>query len=226
MFGIFRMFRVAARTASHMKEMKKLAAETAALPMPEFVARWSAMYKEYGGHIGIALRSPAKRMDIVKAQARLGIELPEELKMFYAQANGFEWTGESESPPFASAETLDFGAAAKPPLSQVLRTACAEDDEEEGEPMGVKVFTPDLASLMADDHDKLLPFTDFDEMLVLEPWREGQATVMIAKAHKHYPAGTVLDIEGGTATRHATLRQSLAEFASAMTSLGRMMKDK
>ena len=79
---------------------------------------------------------------------------------------------------------------------------------------------------MADDHDQLLPFTDFDEMLVLEPWSNGQSTVMIAKPHKHYPAGTVLDIESGSATRHATLRQSLAEFAAAITSVGRMVKDK
>ncbi|QJR12988.1 hypothetical protein DSM104443_04082 [Usitatibacter rugosus] len=214
--GIFGFLKIALGTANIMRERQALAAELAALPMAAFIPRWIALRSSAAGLGRPQVRPPATQLQLVTARARLGLTLPAELQDFLRVTDGITWVGSFNEQPIASADVLAFGSATS--LAASVRAHWESEGRETEDPMGLQVFNESLVEIMADAHDKLLPFSDLDDFLVLQPLHEGQAVAMIARPHKYYPAGTVLRIEGNGATRHGTLRAWLASDATLLAS--------
>jgi hypothetical protein len=72
------------------------------------------------------------------------------------------------------------------------------------------VLSTSLVKLMANAAEHVLPFDALDAMLALERPDGARGAVMLAEPLGAMSAGTVLDVEGCSATRYGSLRAWLA----------------
>lgn len=152
---------------------------------------------------------------------RHGLLLPPELQAFYTLANGLP-AGPAGWPGVAPLGELAIAGSAQPPFGAQLLADWEAWGRDHGEPFGLKVMAPSLADLVADDFERVLPFTDTDRMLVLCAPGPGRATLMVAAPHPDLPVGTVLDVENLLATRFDGLQAWLAHAAGLFGGQGTM----
>lgn len=207
------MGKVIAGTIRAVQKQRDLANEIAALPMERFVPACLANLNNAAGSWEGRARPPDN------AAASLAIEkrLPDELAEFYRVCDGFE-SVQGEFPAcIHSISDLRLGADHGPaPLSTSLLAYWQEYGNDSEKPGLLSVLPPDdLAALATHSAECYLEPSTLDLAVPLCP-ADGSdfVVILLADSGKALPRGTVLDVEGGSATRYATFKKWLATQAS------------
>ncbi|HEY5995096.1 MAG TPA: SMI1/KNR4 family protein [Gallionellaceae bacterium] len=207
--GIFAAFRALNETRKTLKKSAKEEDALRALPMAEFLPRWAGLLSGATGG-GPVFHKAAAHADLDLAEQRLGWPLPPELREFYLNANGIDWPMEGYRKNLPSASEIRLSSAYVPALSAQLLDSWQSWGRDEGEPKGIKVFSTSLLDLMADRYECVIPFSEVDGMLSLDAPESGDGAVLVVNSNRHFPIGTVLEVENLTATRYDGIRQWLA----------------
>lgn len=218
MFGfvrsLFKTAKVIGKTVKVVRESRVYDENLSALPMEEFLPTWADATSFPAAGMLNSLNPAVSLHDIEQAEAHLGFQLPDELKDFYLSSNGINREIDGSDEParnVLSIQLLIKPGTRNPPLSSLLREEWLADGKEDGEPEGLCVFSTSLInSLPGAPHQFVLPFSDVDTMLSLESNGHGPLAVAVVNPHTHFPVGTILQIENGTATHFNGVRAWLA----------------
>jgi hypothetical protein len=216
LFDIFRMGKVLVGTAKAVRNQREAAREIQALPTPQFVQRClyglTPPFADWTGSI----RPPNQKAGEISALKRL----PEELAAFYEHCDGFASTGDFPAPVLA-VEELRLGADHSPTLSERLARTWEECGNDSEQPDQLAVLPPDsLSALVANAAEAHIRPSALDSMVPLcEPRENDFVVVLLAPLGERLPAGTILEVEGGMATRYAGFKHWLATRASLFASL-------
>lgn len=218
LLDFFRMGRVAVATVQAVQRQRRSARELQALPMDRFVAECVEAINGSHGQWRVSARAPhpnaAALADALHASA--------ELREFYLHCNGF--AAEHGKPPAAvlPIEAVRTGAGTEPSPRALLRRFWDEHGNDSDEPGRLAVIPPDdLAALAANAADDFVDPAALDAALVLlcQP-KMNQCTVLLTQPlGERLPAGAVIDIENGGATRYHGFRHWLAAHAAIYGSL-------
>jgi hypothetical protein len=218
---LFKLGKVLVGTAQAVRSQRSLGREIAALPMPAFVDACVQNLNQSAGEWTGRARPPAADAEALARQKRL----PSELREFYACCNGFE----AVKGPFPAAVLplahLKLGADCQPPLSERLARYWAEHGNDAEQPGLLSVLPPDdLAALATHSAQCHLRPALLDLAVPLcAPEADRFTVLLLAPAGPDLPRGTVLDVEGGAATRYAGFKAWLGSYASLFGSMSRQM---
>lgn len=212
--SLFKTAKIIRHTVKVVHESRVYDENLSALPMEEFLPKWADAMSFPAAGMRSSLNPAASPRDIEQAEAELGLRLPDELKDFYLSSNGINRDISGSDEParnVLSIQSLIKPGTRNPPLSSSLREEWLTDGQEDGEPEGLCVFSTSLIhSLPGAPHQFVLPFSDVDSMLSLESNGHGPLAVAVVNPHTHFPVGTILQIENGTATHFDGVREWLA----------------
>jgi hypothetical protein len=218
--SLFKTTKVIHKTVQIVRESRAYEQDLGALPMEEFLPKWADATTFPAAGMCSSLRPAATLPDIEQAESRLGLRLPEELKNLYLRTNGIDREIRDADKParkVLSIQSLVKPGAQKPPLSSTLREEWLAEGRDSGDPEGLCVFSTSLTSLLPGaPHQFVMPFGDVDTMLSLESDGLGPLGVAVVNAHPHFPIGTILQIENGTATHFNGVRAWLASTTGMM----------
>lgn len=219
LMNLFKLGKVAVGTAKAVRSQRTLGRELAALPMPAFIDACLENLNTSAGQWVGRVRPPAAGA----AQLARDKRLPSELREFYAFCNGFEAVQGEFPAPVLPLAGLKLGADCEPPLSVRLARYWAEHGNDSEQPGQLSVLPPDdLAALAAHAAEGHLRPALLDLAIPLCPPRRDRFTVvLLAPAGTQWPRGTVLDVEGGSATRYPGFKAWLGTYASLFGSMGR-----
>lgn len=217
LLDIFRMGKVLAGTAKAVRAQRTLGQEIASLPMVEFVTACMQNLNQSAGNWEGRIRPP----DATAALLAREKKLPAELQEFYAHCDGFEAIHGEFPAAILPLGKLRPGADYKPNLSTRLSRYWAENGNDAEEPDLLSILPPDnLSALVTHSADCLLPTASLDMAIPLcEPDKDRFVVVLLTDADKELPAGTVLDIECGSATRYPGFKAWLGCYASLFGSV-------
>ena len=120
---------------------------------------------------------------------------------------------------------LQLGADYKPTLSERLSRYWAEYGNDSETPGVLSVLPPDnlsaLATHSADCH--LRPSILEMTIPLCRPEGDRFVVVLLADAGENLPRGTVLDVEGGSATRYPSFKAWLGSYASLFGSMNQRL---
>ncbi len=218
LLDLFKLGKVFVGTAKAVRAQRALGREIAALPMPAFVAACIENLNQSAGQWSGRARPPAADAAVRVREKRL----PSELREFYAHCNGFETVdGDFPAAVLPLAE-LRLGADCQPPLSERLARYWAEHGNDSEKPGLLSVLPPDdLAALATHSAECHLRPAVLDMAIPLyTPEATRFTVVLLAPAGPELPRGTVLDVEGGSATRYPGFKAWLGSYASLFGSMG------
>jgi hypothetical protein len=214
---VWMVTRVAAGTAGTIRKARTHAARLAALPMPDFLAQWSALTAQLPDGATPTLRPPASAADIDATERTLGFALPAELREFYQHADGIDWSKADYRRDLVAVAQLTLAAHHAPSLATQARAMWEAHGRDADDPEGLAVLPADaLLDTLVGANEFVLPFADVDAMLALEVPSEGCGIVMVCAGHPRLPVGTVLEVENGCATRYDGLKAWLANDAASL----------
>lgn len=217
LLDIFRMGKVLLGTAKVVRAQRTLGREIASLPMAEFVTECMQNLNQSAGNWEGRIRPP----DAAAALLAREKKLPAELQEFYAHCDGFEAIYGEFSASILPIGELRPGADYRPKLSTRLCGYWAENGNDSEEPDLLSILPPDnlsaLATHAADCH--LRPALLDMAIPLCEPDKDRFVVILLADAGENLPAGTVLDIEGGSATRYPGFKAWLGSHASLFGSI-------
>lgn len=212
--SLFKTAKVVRHTVKAVREARAYEEDLSALPMQEFLPKWAEASSFPAARIRTSLNPAASLHDIEHAEARLELQLPDELKDFYLSSNGIDreiGNADEQARKVLSIQSLIKPGTRNPPLSSLLRQEWLAEGQEDGDPEGLCVFSTRLRdSLPGAPYQFVLPFGDVDAMLSLESDGHGPLAVAVVSPHPHFPVGTILQIENGTATHFDGVRVWLA----------------
>lgn len=198
-----------------LQQQRTSAEEVRALPMDEFIAQCLAWLNECGGQWHATARAPA-----AQATGESRLRLPAELHEFYLHCDGFAPGTDDFPAPIMPAHELQGGIDYSPPLSERIRNYWkrnGNDSEVEGM---LGIFPPNnLAALASNSFEIMVPVGLLDSLTPLCPPKDDVFVAVLTEANDHLPVGTVLEIEGGTATRYDGFRHWLSSYASLFGNL-------
>ena len=190
-----------------------------ALPIREFIPRWTALLSPSVNGESPRLNTPASDADIAAAESRLALTIPEDLRALYRFSDGLSWYSTGHYREIAALARLQPGSTHNALLSEWLQKDWVRHGRGLNMPEGLPLCHPHNSPLA--DEDILLPFGDLDSMLILEAPQSGSCSAIVVHDHPHLPVGSVLFVEEGAATYYTDLRNWLA--SSAM--LDRMQRN-
>jgi hypothetical protein len=218
LLNFFRLGKVLFGTAMAVRRQRTLGRKIASLPMAEFVADCIKNLNQSAGNWEGRLRHPNPEAALL-ANAR---KLPAELREFYLHCDGFEAVKGQFPAAILKVGELQLGADYQPTLSERLARYWEENGNESEEPGLLSVLPPDdlaaLATHAADCH--LRPSILETTIPLCRPDGDRFVVVLLTDADEHLPRGTVLDIEGGSATRYPGFKAWLGSCASMFGSIG------
>lgn len=214
---IFRVGKVVAGTVKAVREQRSLAHELAALPMPQFVAECVRNLNQSGGNWTGRARPPDPAAATLVRQK----QLPEELAEFYLHCDGFEPVIGAFPAALHPVAELRLGADCQPALSARLAAFWSENGNDSEQPGMLAVLPPDnLLALATNSAETYIRPSVVDVAVPLcAPAAEDFVVVLLASAGEHLPRGTVLEVEGGAATRYPGFKAWLGSRASLFGSL-------
>jgi hypothetical protein len=218
LLDIFRMGKVIVGTVKAVRNQRNLGQELAALPMPGFVSECLANLNQSAGNWEGRARPP---IDSAASIAKLK-QLPDELAEFYSLCDGFEAVHGDFPACIYRIQDLQAGEDHTPSLSSLLLSYWKENGNDSEKPGLLSVLPPDnLTALATHSPDCYLHPSAVDVAVPLCPPQNGDfVVVLLADAGERLPRGTVLDVEGGSATRYASFKSWLGTRASLFGSLG------
>jgi hypothetical protein len=217
LWDLFRMGRVLLGTAKAVRKQRNLGKELSMLPMQRFVpACLSCLNQSAGNWRGRSRPASASAAAVGRA-----MNLPGELLEFYSICDGFEAV-EGEFPAcIYPIDRLRMGAAHSPALSALLAAYWKEHGNESEKPGWLSVLPPDdLAALATHAADSYLRPSQVDQAVPLcPPDARDFVVILLVDAGENLLRGTVLEVEGGAATRYPGFKSWLATRASLFGSL-------
>lgn len=219
LLDIFKIGKVLVGTATAIKQQRSLGKDLESLQMPEFVS-------ECLGHLNMSAgnwEGRARPPNAAAASLAKEKQLPGELAEFYAVCDGFESVHGDFPAAILRLSDLRLGVDFKPSLPNRLAAFWKEygnDSEKKGM---LSILPPDdLAALAAHAADSYLHPSALNHALPLcEPDADGNdfVVMLLADAGERLPRGTVLEVEGGSATRYPDFKAWLASRASLFGSI-------
>jgi hypothetical protein len=217
LFDLFKMGKILVGTAKAVREQRTLGRDIASLPMAEFVAECVQNLNQSAGNWEGRARPPSAQAALLASEKKL----PAELQEFYLHCDGFEAIqGEFPAAIFPVGE-LRLGADYQPTLSARLAGFWAEHGNDSEKPDLLSILPPDsLAALVTNSADCYLRPSLLEMAIPLcKPDGDHFVVVLLADAGRNLPAGTVLDVEGGSATRYPSFKAWLGSYASMFGSI-------
>lgn len=220
LLDLFKLGKVFVGTAKAVRAQRALGRDIAALPMPEFVAACVQNLNQSAGAWSGRARPPVAD---AAEQARHK-RLPSELREFYAHCNGFEPVEGDFPAAVLPLAALQLGADCQPPLSERLARYWSEHGNDSVKPGLLSVLPPDdLAALATHSAECHLRPALLDLAIPLCPPEATRFTVvLLAPVGPELPRGTVLEVEGGSATRYPGFKAWLGSYASMFGSMGQL----
>ena len=217
LFDIFRMGKVVAGTVRAVRQQRALGKDLAALPMPRFVEECLSNLNQSAGNWQGRARPPHGSTAAIAALKRL----PDDLTEFYAHCDGFEPVHGDFPAAIYPIHDLKLGADHMPSLSARLVSYWQENGNDSEKPGLLSILPPDdLAALASHAADSYLKPSLLDVAVPLCPPRGSDfKVILLTDSGEHLPRGTVLSVEGGSATRYANFKTWLASYASLFGSL-------
>ena len=212
LFDIFRMGKVLVGTAKAVQGQRRKAQDIAALPMPEFISACLDGLNRSGGAWRGAMRPPSGQARALSAAKRL----PTELGEFYTHCNGFMATEGDFPVLLPPLEELRLGADCVPALSEQLASTWEEYGNDTDKPGLLAVLPPDsLLAMVTNAAECHVRPSVLDAAVALcTPGPHDFSVILLTAASAQLPAGTVLDVESGSATRYPSFKPWLATRAS------------
>lgn len=214
---MFRTDKAAARAALAARTQRSTGRRLAAMPMQEFVPECLRKLNQSGA--GAAhTRAPQRGARVLAANK----QLPDELADFYCMCDGFESPDPDFPAPLLPISRLRPGANAKPALSERLAAYWAERGNPSNQTglLAVLPANPLTADATPAAND-YLPLSALDQaMLLCPPRAAGFVVLLIADTNTTLPRGTVLEVEGGSATRYPGFKAWLGSRASRVGAMG------
>ena len=217
LLDLFRFGRVLLGTAKAVKHQRQTAVDLRALPPAAFVAACVEGFNAPAAPWRGEARPPAPDADAL-AQA---LRLPAPLREFYRVCDGFASDSPEFPTPVLGLRELRPGEACAPPLSARLRTYWAAHGNDAAQTDRLAVLPPDsLLALVTADTECELPADAVDTMMLLcSPGATEFTVIALTGVSDQIAAGSVLDVEGGSATRYDDFTHWLATRASLFSSL-------
>jgi hypothetical protein len=218
LLDFFRLGRVAVSTAQAVQRQRRSAREMQVLPMDRFVVE--CLEAINGSHGQWRARGRPPHPNAVALADTLHASA--ELREFYLHCNGFE--AEQGEPPCAvlPVEGVRTGAGTNPTPAALLRRFWAAHGNDSDEPERLAVIPPDdLGALATNNAEAYVDPALLDAALVLlcKPDANQCIVLLTQTLGPRLPAGAVIDIENGGATRYDGFRHWLATQASIFGSL-------
>lgn len=222
LFDLFRMGKVLAHTARAVRSQRDLARELAALPMPTFVPQCLLNLNQSAG----AWHGAARAVNERAASIASAKQLPPELAEFYSVCDGFSSSDADFPAPLLPIDALRLGGDYRPPLSERLVSYWNEHGNESEKPGLLSVLPPDdLGAMVAHAADSHVAPTVVDLALPLcLPRKDDFVVILLADSGDKLPRGSILEVEGGSATRYPGFKAWLATCASLFGSLAAARK--
>ena len=217
LLDFFRMGKILASTAKTVREQRSLGRDLAALPMPEFVSECILNLNRSAGNWEGRSRPPNPAAALLAKEKKL----PDELTEFYAVCDGFEPIHGEFPAAILKLNELRLGSEYKPSIADRLSAFWKEYGNDSEKPGMLSILPPDnLAALATHSADCYLRPTLLDAALLLcEPDTDDFSVLLLADAGEHLPRGTVLEVEGGSATRYSSFKAWLGTRASLFGSM-------
>jgi hypothetical protein len=217
LLDIFRIGKVLVGTAKAVSEQRSLGRDIAALPMPAFVAECIRNLNKSAGNWEGRSRPPNPSAAALAREKKL----PDELAEFYAECDGFEPIhGEFPAAVLKLAE-LRLGSEYAPSVADRLAEFWKEYGNDSEKPGMLSILPPDdLAALATHSADSYLRPSSLEFALPLcEPGANDFVVLLLVDAGENLPRGTVLEVEGGSATRYPGFKAWLGSRASLFGSM-------
>jgi hypothetical protein len=217
LFDIFRVGKVLVGTAKAVREQRSLGRELAELPMPEFVPECIRNLNKSAGNWEGRSRPPNPSAASLAKERKL----PDELAEFYAECDGFEPVHGEFPAAVLKLTDLRLGSSYTPSLAERLATFWMECGNDSEKPGMLSILPPDnLAALATHSADCYLRPSSLEFALPLcEPSGNDFVVLLLADAGENLPRGTVLEVEGGSATRYPGFKAWLGTRASLFGSM-------
>ncbi|BBB60393.1 hypothetical protein UNDKW_2120 [Undibacterium sp. KW1] len=220
--AIFGFIRALLDAAWKLRKFRKVSDKLRILSVQSFIPAWQT---SMGHGVGVfSLNAPADVDDISKVENRLGCQLAGELKEFYGVCNGFKSTTSDCSSYIVPLRELQYASQYEPSLSNQLEQKW-KDLNDVNAPRGLLVISDSFVKIITADEDTVLSFHDVDNMIALHPPEDGKVVLIVVHDMACYPAGTVLEVEGLSATRFENVRTWLASVAATNEMLGSFTKE-
>lgn len=221
LFDLFKFGKVLVGTAKAVREQRTLGREISSLPMAEFVAACVQNLNQSAGNWEGRVRPPNPEAALLASEKRL----PPELQEFYLHCDGYEAVQGEFPAAILGIADLQLGADCKPSLSERLSRYWAEHGNDSDKPGLLSVLPPDnlaaLATHAAECH--LRPSVLEMTIPLCRPDADRFVVVLLADAGENLPQGTVLDVEGGSATRYPGFKAWLGSYASLFGSMSKRL---
>ena len=217
LFDIFRFRHVVVGAVGAVREQRALGRDLSALPMREFVPECLRNLNQSSGNWEGRVRPPNESAAVLAEK----MQLPEELAEFYAVCDGFEPIhGELPAAVLPLAE-LRLAVDYQPTLVERLERYWSDEGNDSEQPEMLAIFPRDnLAAFATNSAQDYLRPSLLDSALPLCEPRGGDFVVMLlADAGEGLPRGSVLDIEGGSATHYPGIKAWLGTTASLFGSM-------
>jgi hypothetical protein len=217
LLDLFRMGKVLVGTAKAVRAQRSLGRDLASLPMPEFVTECIRNLNQSAGNWEGRSRPPNPSAALLAKEKGL----PDELAEFYAECDGFEPVhGEFPAAVLKFTE-LRLGSEYKPSVADRLTAFWSEHGNDSERPGMLSILPPDnLAALATHSADCYLrPSLLESAMPRCEPSPNDFVVLLLADMGENLPRGTVLEVEGGAATRYPGFKAWLGSRASLFGSM-------
>lgn len=170
-----------------------------------------------GGNWEGRARPPNASAATIAAEKKLPVELAE----FYAQCDGFEPVHGEFPAAVLKVTELCLGAEYTPSIAARLSAFWKEYGNDSEKPGLLSILPPDdLGALATHSADCYLRPSILEFALPLcEPNENDCVVILLADAGEKLPRGTVLEIEGGSATRFTGFKSWLGSRASLFGSM-------
>jgi hypothetical protein len=217
LLNIFRMGRVIFGTVKAVRNQRTLGKDLAALPMDRFVPDCLSCLNQSAGNWQGRARPPSESAPAI-ARTK---QLPDELIEFYAVCDGFEAIHGDFPACVFPIEDLRLGAIHTPTPSSLLASYWQEHGNDSEKPGLLSVLPPDdLAALATHSADCYLMPSSIDlAVLLCPPVERDFVAILLADSDANLPRGTVLEVEGGSATRYPSFKAWLGTRASLFGSV-------
>ena len=214
LLDIFKLGKVLVGTANAVRHQRSTAREVQALPMPAFIERClQGMHSPHAQWRGSARPPQADAAQLASSK-----RLPEELASFYEHCDGFECSEDFPARMLPLSE-LRLGIDHSPSVSQLLARFWDEHGNVSEKDGQLAVLPPDnLGALMTNSAECFLKPTTLDVAVPIVPCEPNAFTViLLAPLGEKLPAGSVIEMENGAATRYDGFKHWLATRATLMS---------
>ena len=214
---IFRTGSVIAGTIKSVRNQREIGKNLSSLPMERFVPDCLSCLNQSAGNWQGRARQPSEAGSTIA----ISKQLPDDLVEFYSVCDGFEAIQGDFPACIYPVNDLHLGATHTPTLSSLLESYWKEHGNDSERPGLLSILPPDdLGALVTHSADSYLTPSSVDlAVLLCPPEEQDFVAILLVDSGENLARGTVIEIEGGSATRYSSFKSWLGTRASLFASL-------